>query len=115
MAVSKAFSMDWRARPTNELTLCLAKPGVFHNAKRRDRIGEDETQDQVALKESILKRILWLIVATFAICLTTPTSYAQSSLKLRFSVPSAFTSGNTVFPAGECRNGDVSRAKHKHE
>ena len=62
-----------------------------------------------------MKRILWLIVATFAICLTTPTSYAQSSLKLRFSVPSAFTSGNTVFPAGECRNGDVSRAKHKHE
>jgi hypothetical protein len=28
MAVSKAFSMDWRARPTNELPLCLAKLGA---------------------------------------------------------------------------------------
>ncbi len=48
-----------------------------------------------------MKRILWLIVATFAICLTTLTTYAQSSLKLRFSVPFAFTAQNTVFPAGE--------------
>jgi hypothetical protein len=48
-----------------------------------------------------MKRILWLIVATFAICLTTLTTYAQSSLKLRFSVPFAFTAENIVFPAGE--------------
>jgi hypothetical protein len=48
-----------------------------------------------------MKRILWLIVATFAICLTTLTTYAQSSVKLRFSVPFAFTAQDTVFPAGE--------------
>ena len=49
-----------------------------------------------------MKRVLWLIVATFAICLTALTTYAQSgSLRLRFSMPFAFTAGNTVFPAGE--------------
>jgi hypothetical protein len=49
-----------------------------------------------------MKRILWLIVAIFAICQTTLTTYAQSGgLKVRFSVPFAFTAGNTVFPAGE--------------
>ena len=49
-----------------------------------------------------MKRILWLIVTTFAICLTTLTTYAQGgSLKVRFSVPFAFTAGNTVFPSGE--------------
>lgn len=48
-----------------------------------------------------MKRILWLTVATFAICLTTLSTYAQSSLTLRCSVPFAFTVGNTVFPAGK--------------
>jgi hypothetical protein len=93
--------MDWRARPTNELPLCLAKPGGFHNANAEIGLVKTKLKTKFALKESIMKRILWLIVATFAICLTTLTTYAQSSLKLRFSVPFAFTSGNTVFPAGE--------------
>jgi hypothetical protein len=56
-----------------------------------------------------MKRILWLIVATFAICLTTLTTYAQSSLKLRFSVPFAFTAQNTVFLAGEYEVTQVDR------
>ena len=102
MVVSKAFSMDWRARPTNELPFCLAKPGAFHNANAGTGLAKTKLKTKFALKESIMKRILWLIVATFAISLTTLTTYAQSgSLKLRFSVPSPFTAGNTVFPAGE--------------
>ena len=56
-----------------------------------------------------MKRILWLIVATFAIGLTTPTTYAQSSLKLRFSVPFAFTAENNVFPAGAYEVTQVDR------
>ena len=102
MAVSKAFSMGWRARPTKELPLCLAKPGGFHNANAEPGLATTKLKTKFALKESIMKRILWLIVAIFAICLTTLTTYAQSgSLKLRFSVPFAFTAENTLFPAGE--------------
>ena len=67
MAVSKAFSMGWRARPTNELPLCLAKPGGFHNANAGTGLAKTKLKTKFALKESIMKRILWLIVATFAI------------------------------------------------
>ena len=102
MVVSKAFSMDWRARPTNELRLYLAKPSGFHDAPQKQDWRQTKLKTRFALKESIMKRILWLIVATFAISLTTLTTYAQSgSLKLRFSVPFAFTAENTLFPAGE--------------
>ena len=69
--MSKAFSMDWRARPTNELPLCLAKLGGFHNAIAEIGLAKTKLKTKFALKESIMKRILWLIVATFAICLTT--------------------------------------------
>ena len=49
-----------------------------------------------------MKRILCLAAATFAICLSTTTTYAQSeSLKLRFNVPFAFTVENNTFAAGE--------------
>jgi len=48
-----------------------------------------------------MKRVLCLAVATFAICLTAITTHAQSSLKLRFYAPFAFTVENTTFPAGE--------------
>ena len=48
-----------------------------------------------------MKRVLCLAVATFAICLTAITTHAQSSLRLRFHAPFAFTVENTTFPAGE--------------
>jgi hypothetical protein len=48
-----------------------------------------------------MKRVLCLAVATFAVCLTAITTHAQSSLKLRFHAPFAFTVENTTFPAGE--------------
>jgi hypothetical protein len=48
-----------------------------------------------------MKRVLCLAVATFAICLTAITTHAQSSLRLRFHTPFAFTVENTTFPAGE--------------
>jgi hypothetical protein len=73
----------------------------FHDATAETGLATRNSKPSSFLKESIMKPILWLIVATFAICLTTLTTYAQSSLKLRFSVPFAFTTENTVFPAGE--------------
>ena len=49
-----------------------------------------------------MKRILYLAVATFAICLMTTVSHAQAeNLKLRFRVPFPFTVENTTFAAGE--------------
>jgi hypothetical protein len=48
-----------------------------------------------------MRRVLCLAVAAFAICLTTITAHAQSSLRLRFHAPFAFTVENTTFPAGE--------------
>jgi hypothetical protein len=48
-----------------------------------------------------MKRILFL-TATIAICLLTPTTYAQSSnLRIRYHVPFPFTVHNTRFAAGE--------------
>ena len=49
-----------------------------------------------------MKRILCLAVATFALCLVTTASQAQSeSLKIRIHVPFSFTVGNTTFDAGD--------------
>ena len=67
MAVSKAFSMEWRARPTNELRLSLAKPGGFPNANAGTGLAKTKLKTKFALKESIVKRILWLIVATSSV------------------------------------------------
>jgi hypothetical protein len=48
-----------------------------------------------------MKRVLCLALATFAISLTAITTHAQSSLRLRFDAPFAFTVENSTFPAGE--------------
>ena len=49
-----------------------------------------------------MKRVLYLVAATFAICLMTTVSHAQAEqLKLRFHIPFPFTVENTTFAAGE--------------
>jgi hypothetical protein len=46
-----------------------------------------------------MKRTLSLAVATFAICIITLTTHAQTSLKLRFQVPFGFTAEKHRFPS----------------